>query len=108
MADTKQTAATITGTVTCASGNHMPAIGACANRGTSGVLSKAKVYIMKGQIREGQAGQEDVVKIVQTDNQGKYTAEVEPGEYTVMIKAQGGFYLNALDNAGHHATVKAE
>lgn len=102
----------IVGSVTMRKGNFMPRIMVRGiaetdqkNENESGFL-KTGVHVFKGKIKEYKADAKNVYKIVQSQDDGKYSVDVEPGVYTMLIPlADGKLYFNGTDNDGNYRSV---
>lgn len=51
-------------------------------------------------------GKLNVLKQVKTDRNGKFFAELPPGEYTVLAQFGDNLYLNSFTGDGNYKTVK--
>lgn len=51
---------------------------------------------------------EELVKVVESNEQGIFTVALEPGKYSVFVKEPQGLYASRFDGEGHIQPVKVE
>jgi hypothetical protein len=106
----------IQGVVRRLTGNHMPRIGDRTPGDTTEPV-QTTVWIFTGQILSygsahwavSEARQHSrLMKQVESDATGQFSAELPLGEYTVMAQYGDDLYLNAFLGNGSYATVQVE
>ena len=95
-------------------GNFMP------SRGTTTPSSKklplkTKIYIFKGKIKTDgspnlnlNSETTKVFSVVNSNENGEFSVQLPPGEYTVFAEIEGKLYRNSFDGEGHYSTTKIE
>ncbi|PWJ40017.1 hypothetical protein [Sediminitomix flava] len=100
----------IKGQVIWVEGNQMPSIGETKKAEPKGI--EREVYIFPAQntsdhkiIGTFYTIEAKPVKVVKTDENGFYEAELEAGTYSVFIKEDKGFFANGFDGKGNISPV---
>ena len=97
----------VAGVVRKLTGNHMPSVGG-GRRGGSKPLS-VPVHVFRGQLKVFRAPNPKhpaLVRVVRSDEAGRYRVALPPGEYTIVAEIEGKLYLNLFRGDGTWATVR--
>lgn len=92
-------------------GDFMPLIGTPEPGRNSTTPLAVPVHVFKGKLKvfeKPDAKHPSLVKIVQSDKNGKYQLVLPPGEYTVVAEINGKLYLNTFESDGRWSSVNVK
>ena len=104
----------ISGIVLWFEGDLMPGIG---KKPVEGEPMQREIYIYEATTREQAEVTEtyfyhdlktSMIRIVMSDEEGKFIVELEPGTYSVFVKEPKGLFASSFDQAGHINPITIE
>lgn len=110
----------IHGRVINLSGDFMPRVGDTeTSQNSQTAAAEANVWVFSGKIKAeipepkwasviDVRNHAQLLKVVQTDDNGEFSVDLEPGLYTLFSQSDGALYLNSFDGEGHYAFVEVE